>query len=225
MLQEAIEAEVSDYLARHAQAQDPGGRRGGVRNGHLPGREILSGIGPIRVEQPRVRDRREGMKFTSAILPPYLRRTPNLEALSPTLYLKGVSTNDFPEALGAILGEGAKGLSAGTIVRLKEAWETEYQAWQKRDLSLKRYVYFWADGVYFNVRLGARSARRGAGENEGRVHSFGTLGHLGRLLRKWPIRLKLPGRGGRVWSRKWTCVLRNRAGAGAAARQCGKGML
>jgi transposase-like protein len=154
MLQEAIEAEVSDYLAQHAQAQDPGGRRQVVRYGHLPGREILSGIGPVRVEQPRVRDRREGMKFTSAILPPYLRRTPNLEALIPTLYLKGVSTNDFPEALGAILGAGAKGLSAGTIVRLKEAWQTEYEAWQKRDLSLKRYVYFWADGVYFNVRLG-----------------------------------------------------------------------
>jgi transposase-like protein len=155
MLQKAIEAEADDYIARHAQMCDAeNGRRLVVRNGRLPGREILSGIGPINIEQPRVRDRRDGMKFTSAILPPYLRRTPNLEALIPTLYLKGVSTNDFPEALASILGEGARGLSASTIVRLKESWEKEYEAWQKRDLTGKRYVYFWADGVYFNVRLG-----------------------------------------------------------------------
>ena len=154
MLQEAIEAEVGGYLAGHSEARDTeSGRRLVVRNGRLPEREILSGIGPINIQQPRVRDRREGMKFTSAILPPYLRRTSNLEALIPTLYLKGVSTNDFPEALASILGEGARGLSASTIVRLKESWEKEYEAWQKRDLSGKRYVYFWADGVYFNVRL------------------------------------------------------------------------
>ena len=155
MLQQAIEAEVGDYLARHDDARESeSGHRLVVRNGRLPEREILSGVGSIRIQQPRVRDRREGMKFTSAILPPYLRRTPNLEALIPTLYLKGVSTNDFPEALASILGEGARGLSASTIVRLKEAWEKEYESWQKRDLSGKRYVYFWADGVYFNVRLG-----------------------------------------------------------------------
>ena len=155
MLQEAIEAEVADYLDRHQGERDArSGHRLVVRNGALPAREILSSLGPIPVEQPRVRDRREGRKFTSAILPPYLRRAPSLEALIPTLYLKGVSTNDFPEALAAILGEGAKGLSASTIVRLKECWEKDYQAWQKRDLTGKRYVYFWADGVYFNVRLG-----------------------------------------------------------------------
>jgi len=154
MLQQAIEAEVGDYLARHDDARESeSGHRLVVRNGRLPEREILSGVGSIRIQQPRVRDRREGMKFTSAILPPYLRRTSNLEALIPTLYLKGVSTNDFPEALASILGEGARGLSASTIVRLKESWEKEYEAWQKRDLSGKRYVYFWADGVYFNVRL------------------------------------------------------------------------
>jgi transposase-like protein len=155
MLGQAIEAEVDDYLTRNDEARDPqSGRRLVVRNGRLPEREILSGVGPISVRQPRVRDRREGMRFTSAILPPYLRRTPNLESLIPALYLKGVSTNDFPEALAAILGEGARGLSASTVVRLKESWEKEYEAWRRRDLAGKRYVYFWADGVYFNVRLG-----------------------------------------------------------------------
>jgi putative transposase len=154
MLQEAIDVEVAGYLAEHRAALDAkSGRRLVVRNGRLPAREILSSLGPIPIEQPRVRDRREGMKFTSAILPPYLRRAPSLEALIPTLYLKGISTNDFSEALAAILGEAAKGLSASTIVRLKESWEKEYEAWQSRDLTGKRYVYFWADGVYFNVRL------------------------------------------------------------------------
>lgn len=154
MLQEAIEAEVAEYVDRHRAERDPEScHRLVVRNGSMPEREILSGVGPITVQQPRVRDRREGMKFTSAILPPYLRRAPSLEALIPTLYLKGVSTNDFPEALAAILGEGARGLSASSIVRLKEFWEKEYEAWQRRDLTGKRYVYFWADGVYFNVRL------------------------------------------------------------------------
>jgi transposase-like protein len=154
MLQEAIEVEVADYVDQHQAERAAGsGQRLVVRNGRLPAREILSSLGPIPIEQPRVRDRREGMKFTSAILPPYLRRAPSLEALIPTLYLKGVSTNDFPEALSAILGEGAKGLSASTIVRVKESWEKEYEAWQSRDLTGKRYVYFWADGIYFNVRL------------------------------------------------------------------------
>ena len=154
MLQGAIEAEVGDYIDRHAGLRDAGsGRRLVVRNGRLPQREILSSLGPIGVQQPRVRDRREGKKFTSAILPPYMRRAPSLEALIPTLYLKGVSTNDFPEALAAILGEGARGLSASTIVRLKETWEKDYREWMERDLRGKRYVYFWADGVYFNVRL------------------------------------------------------------------------
>jgi len=154
MLQEAIEVEVADYVDQRLGERDPkSGHRLVVRNGALPGREILSSLGPIRMEQPRVRDRREGKKFTSATLPPYLRRAPSLEALIPTLYLKGVSTNDFPDALAAILGEGARGLSASTIVRLKESWEKEYETWQRRDLTGKRYVYFWADGVYFNVRL------------------------------------------------------------------------
>jgi len=154
MLQGAIEAEVAGYLDGLQDERDPKtGHRLVVGNGSLPEREILSSLGPIRVKQPRVRDRRAGMKFTSAILPPYLRRAPSLEALIPTLYLKGVSTNDFPVALAAILGEGAKGLSPSTIVRLKEFWKKDYEAWQRRDLAGKRYVYFWVDGVYFNVRL------------------------------------------------------------------------
>ena len=156
MLQQAIEAEVTDYLERHVCERDAKtGRKLVVRNGAMPEREILSSLGPIPVAQPRVRDRRPGKKFTSAILPPYLRRAPSLDALIPALYLKGVSTNDFPEALASILGDGVKGLSSSTIVRLKESWEADYRAWEDRDLSSKRYVYFWVDGIYFNVRLGA----------------------------------------------------------------------
>jgi len=154
MLQATVEAEVADYLEEHRAERDPRtGRRLVVRNGTLPEREILSSLGPLAVRQPRVRDRHPGRRFTSAILPPYLRRTPSLDALIPTLYLKGVSSSDFPEALAAILGEGAKGLSPSTVVRLKECWQRDCEEWQQRDLSGKRYVYFWADGVYFNVRL------------------------------------------------------------------------
>ena len=115
-----------------------------VRNGHLPEREVISGVGPIPVRQPRVRHRDKG-RFSSAILPKYMRRAPSVDALLPALYLKGISTGDFSEALTAILGEGASGLSATNIVRLKSGWETEYKAWNQRDLSQKRYVY-WVDG-------------------------------------------------------------------------------
>ena len=120
--------------------------------GHLPEREIASGIGPIKVRQPRVRHR-DGGRFSSAILPRFMRRTPIVDALIPALYLKGISTGDFTEALAAILGEQASGLSATNIVRLKAGWEADYKEWSQRDLSQKRYVYWWADGVYFNVRL------------------------------------------------------------------------
>src|SRR6202043_3612708 len=121
-------------------------------NGHLPEREIVSGVGPIKVRQPRVRHR-DGGQFSSAILPKYMRRTPSVDALIPALYLKGISTGDFSEALAAILGEQASGLSATNIVRLKAGWEDDYKRWCQRDLSQKRYVYWWADGIYFNVRL------------------------------------------------------------------------
>ncbi len=153
MLQAAIEAEVSDYTERHKSCLDESGHRLVVRNGHLPARSLQSGVGPIQLKQPRVNDKREGEKFSSSILPPYMRRSPSIEDLIPLLYLKGISTNSFGEALRSILGPGADGLSPSTISRLKGAWEDEYQEWQERDLSGKRYVYIWADGIYFNVRL------------------------------------------------------------------------
>jgi transposase-like protein len=124
-----------------------------VRNGHQSERAIQTGLGDIHVRKPRVNDRRAGKRFTSRILPPYLRRTPSIEALLPTLYLKGISTNDFPDALASILGPDAAGLSPATITRLKGVWKEEYDEWGHRDLSDKRYVYWWVDGIYFNVRL------------------------------------------------------------------------
>jgi len=153
MLQAAIDNEVVEYLETHASAQDETGPRQVVRNGYLPKRDLVTGIGPVRVKQPRVRDRRDGHRFTSAILPPFMRRVPSVDALIPVLYLKGISTGDFSEALTAILGPHAAGLSATNIVRLKEGWQKEYETWSTRDLSGKRYVYWWADGIYFTVRL------------------------------------------------------------------------
>jgi putative transposase len=158
LLAQAIEAEVATFLASHAGLVDEAGRRRLVRNGFLPERTIQTGIGEVPVRQPRVRDRGVGpshakIRFTSAILPRYLRRTRSLEELLPWLYLKGISSGDFSEALAALLGPDAPGLSAATISRLKETWQGELAAWQARDLTGKRYVYLWVDGVYFNVRL------------------------------------------------------------------------
>jgi putative transposase len=157
MLMQAIEAEVEMFLAAHSGLVDEGGRRRLVRNGHAPERQIQTGIGPVQVRRPKVRDRAaEGsqpIRFTSAVLPAYLRRTKNLEELLPWLYLKGVSTGQFAEALTALLGPQAPGLSATTVRRLTEAWQQEHEHWQQRDLSGRRYVYVWADGVYFSPRL------------------------------------------------------------------------
>jgi len=154
MLQAAIEQEVAEYISSLSDKKDERGRYLIVRNGFLPERSILTGIGPIIVKQPRVRDKRENKQiFTSSILPRYMRRIPSIDNLIPVLYLKGISTGDFTEALSAILGENAKGLSANTIVRLKRQWEEEYKQWKRRDLSDKRYIYFWVDGIYFDVRL------------------------------------------------------------------------
>ena len=153
MLQTAIEHEVAAYIETHQLALDRQGHRLVVRNGWLPSRAIQTGMGPLPVAQPRVHDGRAEQKFTSRILPPYLRRVPSLDALIPALYLRGLSTGDFADALSAILGPKAAGLSPANIVRLKEGWEQEYKDWQSRDLTGKRYVYWWADGIYFNVRL------------------------------------------------------------------------
>jgi len=157
LLAQAVEAEVATLLSRYADETSNDGRQRLVRHGHLPEREIMTGIGPIAVRCPRVRDRvgegSERIRFSSAILPPYARRSKSLEVLIPILYLKGVSTGDFAEALVALLGKDAGGLSASTIGRLKEAWSEEHVRWSKRDLSAKRYVYFWVDGIHVQARL------------------------------------------------------------------------
>jgi len=154
----ALEHEVAEYLRLFSNERDSEGRHLVVRNGYLPKRTIRSGIGPVAVHQPRVRDRRvdrdgNPCRFSSKILPRYLRRTRSLEELIPWLYLKGVSTGDFTEALASLLGNDAPGLSATTVTRLKDVWSREYESWCRRDLSRKRYVYFWVDGIYCNVRL------------------------------------------------------------------------
>jgi putative transposase len=156
LLAQAVEAEVADWIDAHQHCRDADGHRQVVRNGHLPERTLTTGVGLVAVHQPRVHDRRpagEWEKFTSAVLPPYLRKTKSIEELIPWLYLKGVSTGDFSEALAALLGPDAKGLSATTVTRLKGLWEQEYHDWSKRSLAGKHYVYVWADGVYFNIRL------------------------------------------------------------------------
>jgi transposase-like protein len=157
LLAQAIEAEVATLLSQYADETTDDGRQRLVRHGHLPEREIMTGIGPVAVRCPRVRDRvGEGyqrIRFSSALLPRYARRSKSLEVLIPILYLKGVSTGDFEEALAALLGKDAGGLSASTIGRLKEAWSEEHRRWSKRDLSAKRYVYFWVDGIHVQARL------------------------------------------------------------------------
>jgi putative transposase len=157
LLAYAVEAEVASFLGGHADKLTADGHRRVVRHGHLPEREIMTGIGPVAVRCPRVRDRAsdgaEHIRFSSALLPPYARRTKSLEVLIPILYLKGISTGDFEEALAALLGKDAGGLSASTIARLKEAWVDEYARWLDRDLSAKQYVYLWVDGIYVQARL------------------------------------------------------------------------
>jgi transposase-like protein len=169
LLSQAIEAEVEAWIEGHADRHDPQGRRQVVKNGHHPTRTLVTGVGPVEVTQPRVWDRRivgrneagdtvdaQGQaveRFCSSILPPYLRKTKAIEELIPWLYLKGVSTGDFSEALQALVGPQAAGLSATTITRLTAAWQVEYQAWNRRSLEGRHYVYVWADGIHFNIRL------------------------------------------------------------------------
>ena len=156
LIEQAIAAELATLLDAFANDKLEDGRARLVRHGHLPEREILTGIGPVAVTVPRVRDRQPGadkITFTPSILPRYLRKAKSVEELLPWLYLKGVSTGDFSEALAALLGPHAKGLSAKTIARLKAAWWEDYEAWQKRDLGTRRFLYIWADGVYFKPRM------------------------------------------------------------------------
>jgi putative transposase len=153
LLQQAVEAEVAEFVARHRELKDEHERQRVVRNGYRPERTIQTGIGEVPVKAPRARDREGEIKFYSSILPAYLRRTRSIEELLPWLYLKGLSTGDFSEALAALLGKDAPGLSAATISRLKEVWKGEYEQWTRRDLSGKNFVYLWVDGVHFNVRL------------------------------------------------------------------------
>lgn len=157
MLQAAIDAEVDTFIQQHADRTDEHGRRLVVKNGNLPEREILTGAGSIAVTQGRLRDkdpdRSKRVTFSPSVLPSYLRKTKAIEELIPWLYLKGISTGDFGEALQSLVGERAAGLSANVVCRLKEQWSNEYDDWSKRDLSDKHYVYVWADGIHAKVRL------------------------------------------------------------------------
>ena len=159
LLAQAVEAEVAGFLAKHADLKTGDAHQRVVRHGHLPEREVMTGIGPVAVRQPRVRDREAAasdpgrIRFSPSILPPYMRRSKSIETLLPILYLKGISTGDFSEALAALLGKDASGLSASAIGRLKDGWLDEHASWQKRDLSMRRYVYVWADGIHLEARL------------------------------------------------------------------------
>ena len=156
LIEQAIHAELATLMAAFSKEKLEDGRARLVRHGHLPERKVMTGIGPVPVKVPRVRDRKPGedkITFTPSILPRYLRKAKSVEELLPWLYLKGVSTGDFSEALAALLGPDAPGLSAKTITRLKADWWNDYETWQKRDLSHRRFLYIWADGVYFKPRM------------------------------------------------------------------------
>ena len=156
MLATAIEAEITGWIADREHLRDEHGHQQVVRNGRLPKRSITTGVGQVEIEQPRARDNRspeDREKFNSKILPPYLRKTKSIEELLPWLYLKGISTSDFNEALQSLVGTECPGLSASTITRIIGQWHADYKDWSKRSLADKRYVYVWADGVYFNIRL------------------------------------------------------------------------
>jgi transposase-like protein len=153
IIAQAVETELQEFLQQYQDLKDNQGRHAVVRNGYLPPRTIVTGVGEVEIQVPKVRDRSgSGIKFNSLLLPPYLKRAQSVEEVLPWLYLKGVSTGDFSEALASLLGAQASGLSASTISRLKTKWLDEHNQWQKRSLVGKRYVYIWADGIYFNIR-------------------------------------------------------------------------
>ena len=152
VLPQAIETEVAEFLDRYRDARDDAGRRRMARNGHLPARAIQTGIGEVPVKPP-ARNREGLVRFTSSILPPYLRRSKAIEEPLPWLYLKGISTDEFGEALTALFRRDAPGLSLGTVSRLKAAWATEHKRWGSRSLQGRQYVYLWVDGIHFGVRF------------------------------------------------------------------------
>ena len=159
LLAQAIEAEAEAFLAAMKDKRLPDGRERLVRHGHGPERQVQTGIGPVAVQRVKLRDRAAGeagaqrIRFTSTILPRWARRTRSLDALLPVLYLRGVSMGDFQEALGALLGKEAPNLSPSVVARLRGEWEADYKRWQGRDLSARRYVYVWADGIYLQARM------------------------------------------------------------------------
>ena len=159
LLQRAMESEIETHLKRHTDLVTREHCQAVVRNGNAPKRTILTGVGPVEIQRPRVDERRaveldrSHDRFASGILPRFLRRTPTIEGTLAVLYLNGISGNDFDAALQAIYGEDAGSLSASTTSRLKEAWYEEYEAWRKTPLSSHEYAYIWADGVYFNARV------------------------------------------------------------------------
>jgi transposase-like protein len=153
VIHQAIEAEFAQLLEQYDNVKTLSGKRAVVRNGYLPEREVLTAVGPVTVKVPKVRDRSgAGVKFNSAIVPPYVRRSARVSAALPWLYLKGISTGDMSEALAVLLGENAKGLSPNVVSRLKAQWAQEHARWNQRDLSASRYVYWWVDGIHTGVR-------------------------------------------------------------------------
>lgn len=154
MLQVAIEEEVQNFILLYQDKKIENGNNMVVRNGYLPERNIQTGIGPVAVKVPRIRDRgEENIKFTPSLIPKYMRRTATIDVLLPLLYLKGISTNDFADSFEPILGSKPKNLSPNVISRLKAQWYEQYLKWQKRDLTKKKYVYLWVDGVYLQARM------------------------------------------------------------------------
>ena len=157
LIAQAVEAELQVFLEHHINMKLEDGRKAVVRNGYLPTRSVQTGIDDVEIKVPKVRDRSgQGQVFNSALLPPYLKRARSVEELLPWLYLKGISTGDYQEALAALLGDQAKGLSANTISRLKAGWLNEHTIWRRRNLSGTRYIYWWVDGIYSNVRMDDR---------------------------------------------------------------------
>jgi transposase-like protein len=157
LIAQAVEAELETFLSQYANVRTADGRLAVVRNGYLPERTVQTGVGDVAVKVPRVRDRTgSGVRFHSTLLPPYLKRAKSVEELLPWLYLRGVSTGDFSQALESLLGTDAPGLSANTISRLKQRWTADYTVWSQRSLKDERFVYWWVDGIYSNVRMDDR---------------------------------------------------------------------